>query len=368
MEELTDWLTLWRVPGIGPVRFHTLIERLGPPEEILNAPAGQITAAGFPPGLAGAIAGADRRRCEPDLDWLGKPDHEILTIRDPRYPSPLKEISHPPPILFVTGQCDCLNDPQLAIVGSRNPSPGGARNTREFAGELASAGLTITSGLARGVDGIAHEAVLNRGGVTIAVTATGPDRVYPARHRELAHRIAEDGAIVTEFPVGTPPRADRFPQRNRLISGLCLGALVTEAARRSGALITARHALEQGREVFAIPGSIHNPVARGCHSLIRQGAMLVESTSDILEELSGQIDLQRFAPRSEPEKADTGAKLGPDVIELLSSMGHDPVSVEDIVESSGLTPESVSSMLIMLELKGYVGLGSNGAYHRLRSD
>jgi DNA processing protein len=367
MEELTDWLTLWRVPGIGPVRFHTLIERLGSPEEILNAPAGQITAAGFPPWLAGTIAGADRRRCEPDLDWLDKPDHEILTIRDPRYPSPLKEISHPPPILFVIGQCDCLNDPQLAIVGSRNPSPGGARNTREFAGELASAGLTITSGLARGVDGIAHQAALNRGGVTIAVMATGPDRVYPARHRELAHRITEDGAIVTEFPVGTPPRADRFPQRNRLISGLCLGTLVTEAARRSGALITARHALEQGREVFTIPGSIHNPVARGCHWLIRQGAILVESTSDILKELAGQINPGVCAPAAGRNATHARTDLGSDDIKLLSSMGHDPVSVEDIVESSGLTPESVSSMLTMLELKGYVGLGSNGAYHRLKS-
>jgi len=367
MHKLEDWLTLWRVPGIGPARFHALIERIGPPGEVLDATTTRITSSGFPPALAAAIAGVDRNCCERDLEWEDHPRHEILTLADDHYPPALREIPNPPPLLFVTGETSCVNDPQLAIVGTRNPTPGGAQNTRAFAAELADAGLTITSGLARGVDGIGHEAVLSRDGVTIAVTATGPDRVYPACHRELAHRIADSGAIVTEFPVGTPPSADRFPRRNRLISGLSLGTLVTEAARRSGALITARHALEQGREVFAIPGSIHNPVARGCHALIRQGAKLVETANDVLEELAGQIDLRSSAPDAAADVSHARKDLGPDDIKLLSSMGHDPVFVEDIVETSGLTPESVSSMLIMLELKGYVGLGSNGAYHRLRS-
>lgn len=367
MEELADWLTLWRVPGIGPSRFASLTERLGSPAAVLRTPAGAIAAAGFPAALAGAIANADPRASEKDLAWAERPRNEILTIRDPRYPDILREIACPPPLLFVTGSTQCLGDPQLAIVGSRNPSPGGMRNTAEFAGHIAGTGLTVTSGLALGVDGIAHQAALDRPGATIAVMATGPDRVYPARHRELAHRIAETGAIVTEFPIGTPPSRDRFPRRNRLIAGLALGTLITEAARRSGALNTASHALEQGREVFSIPGSIHNPLARGCHSLIRQGATLVETPDEILAELAGQIEFHiRRPPFRGPQTGLPEEELPPEDIRVLAAMGHDPAWVDDIVHRSGLTPESVSSILVILELKGYVGLGSNGAYHRLR--
>ncbi|MGH8552168.1 MAG: DNA-processing protein DprA, partial [Methylococcales bacterium] len=222
-----------------------------------------------------------------DLEWLNQPGHQAVTLDDPRYPSRLKEIAVPPPVLFVTGEVSLLSTPQLAIVGSRNPSPSGIDIARDFAANLCGSGLTITSGMALGIDGAAHEGCLAAGGKTIAVLGTGPDRVYPARHKQLAWKIAERGCLVTEFPPGTRPKASNFPRRNRVISGLSLGVLVVEAAIESGSLITARLALEQGREVFAIPGFIHNPLARGCNALIKKGAKLVESVHDILEELHG---------------------------------------------------------------------------------
>ena len=211
------------------------------------------------------------------MEWLSQPGNHVVHFQDAAYPALLKQIADPPPLLFVRGDRDYLAQPQLAIVGSRNPTHTGRALAREFAAHLASFGLTITSGLASGIDGAAHQGAIEAGGTTLAVTGTGLDRVYPARHRDLAHRVAENGALVTEFPPGTAPLAANFPRRNRLISGLSLGTLVVEAALRSGSLITARSALEQGREVFAIPGSIHNPLARGCHALIRDGAKLVES-------------------------------------------------------------------------------------------
>jgi DNA processing protein len=296
--------------------------------------------------------------------WLAAPGNHLLRLDDPRYPDLLRQIPDPPPVLYVRGDPAALGNLQLAIVGSRNPTRGGLENARAFAAHLAGAGLTITSGLALGIDAAAHEGALAAGGTTIAVTGTGLDRVYPARHRELAHRIAGQGALVSEFPPGTPPRPAHFPQRNRIISGLSLGTLVVEAARRSGSLVTARHALEQGREVFAIPGSIHNPLARGCHALIRQGAKLVETADDILEEL-GALAVAVTADATAPDAPAGAGELDPEYRRLLDALGHDPLPIDELVARSGLTAESVSSMLLILELQGYVAPEAGGRYARI---
>ncbi|HFD81242.1 MAG TPA: DNA-protecting protein DprA, partial [Gammaproteobacteria bacterium] len=299
-----------------------------------------------------------------------QPGNRILTLADADYPPLLKATPDPPALLFLHGDADYLLQPQLAIVGSRNPSRDGAALAHEFAAHLARHGLTITSGLALGVDAAAHQGALDGGGATVAVAGTGLDRVYPARHRELAHRIAASGVLVSEYPPGTAPVAGNFPRRNRIISGLSMGTLVVEAALRSGSLITARAALEQGREVFAIPGSIHNPLARGCHALIREGAKLVETGEDVLEELAPLLRLSRtddpgeasLEPAGEP--ADKPRRLSREYRQLLDCMGYGPISVDQLVERSGLTPDQVCSMLLLLELEDYVVSGSGGRYTR----
>lgn len=305
------------------------------------------------------------------LEWMQGEGTHILALSDPRYPSSLAELADAPVVLYVRGDLQVLNDPQLAIVGSRNPTPSAVETTRELARHLSACGLTITSGLAIGIDGAAHEGAL-LGGRTIAVMGTGPDRVYPARHRDLARRIAEQGALITEFPPGTGPRGEHFPRRNRIISALSVGTLVAEAAPRSGSLITARYAAEQGREVFAIPGSIHNPMARGCHALIKDGAKLVETADDILEELASV--LRPFALRTqpavtvEPEVAGSpgrgagGVGHDEDYRRLLSAMGHDPVSADVLIQRTGFAANDISSMLLLLELEGYVLSYPGGRY------
>ncbi len=370
---IRDWLTLWRIPGVGPAAFTTLLDHFGEPGVALQAGETALLHAGLTERLARAVAAADPALADPDLDWLESgPDRHVLTRADARYPPLLRETPDAPPVLFVVGDPDWLLVPQLAVVGSRSPTPAGEANARRFARELAAAGLTITSGLALGIDAAAHRGALEGGGGTVAVTATGPDRIYPARHRELAHAIAAQGAIVTELPVGTGPQRTHFPRRNRLISGLSLGTLVVEAGARSGALITARLAAEQGREVFAVPGSIHNPMARGCHRLIRQGAKLVETAADVLEELAPQLERRMWPtapghdPLSGPGSApEPDAAPDPEYLALLEAMGFEPVSVDALVERTGLTVESVSSMLLILELEGRVGMAEDGRYHRL---
>ena len=267
-------------------------------------------------------------------------------------------------LLFGHGDPGLLCSPQLAIVGSRNPSVSGRQTAGEFAAHLAAVGITISSGLASGIDGAAHLGALRADGFTLAVAATGLDRVYPADHRDLAHRIAEQGVLVSEFPPGTPPRRDHFPRRNRIIAGLALGTLVVEAAVRSGSLITARLAAEQGREVFAIPGSIHNPLARGCHRLIRQGAKLVETAQDVLEELAPLLGTRSSAASlSDDEPPQLRLQtLDPEYRQLLASLGHDPLPADQLIERSGLTAEAVSSMLLLLELEGYVSSAPGGRY------
>ncbi len=307
-------------------------------------------------------------------NWLARGDGHLLTSADAAYPALLREIPDPPPQLFVRGSVETLSLPQLAVVGSRNATPAGAETAHSFASHLAARGFCITSGLAEGIDAAAHRGALAAGGRTIAVCGTGPDIVYPRQHEALAEEIiASGGAIVSEFAPGTPVFRSNFPRRNRVISGLAVGTLVVEASLRSGALITARHAMEQGREVFAIPGSIHNPVARGCHRLIRNGAKLVETAADIVDELGGLLaSLRADEPAGTAQftlnplsgNADDAAGSDADYARLLASMAWDPVDVDTLVTRSGLTIGEVSSMLLLLEMQGSVRALSGGRYLR----
>jgi len=359
------WLQVSQAPGIGCRTMLKLLSHFGNPEAVVSASRQQLREAGTPNQAIDFLHAGDTKGIQPALNWLQQPDNKLLTLSDPLYPPLLTEIHSPPPLLYVHGDPALLSQPQLAIVGSRNPTPAGLSNAREFAACLAGAGLTITSGLAVGIDGAAHQGALQRG-ATIAVTGTGLDRVYPARHKELAHKIAAQGLLVSEFPPGTQPKPENFPRRNRIISGLSVGTLVVEATPRSGSLITARLALEQGREVFAIPGSIHNPQARGCHALIREGAKLVESAQDIMDELGSLLGtLSATTPASSAYNAETEAGgFDPDYTKLLETMGFDPISADELITRTGLTPEAVSSMLLLLELDGHVSSVPGGYYCR----
>jgi DNA processing protein len=358
-QELRAWLALWRLPGVGPRAFVDLLDRLDRIAPIFDLPRTELERLGLRPETIAALRNPPWDAADADLRWLEAPDRHLLRWTDPRYPQLLHDAPGAPPLLFVLGDPAYLSQPQLAIVGSRNPTAGGLQTAEEFAEHLSHAGLTIASGLALGVDAAAHRGALRTGGGTVAVTATGLDRVYPARNRELAHAIAEQGCLVSEFPPGTPVRSNQFPRRNRIISGLSLGTLVVEASLRSGSLITARYALEQGREVFAIPGSIHNPLSKGCHALIRQGAKLTETVEDVVEELRWQA---AAAGQQEQEAAD--GELDGDYLRLLDALGHDPVAADALLQRTGLTPGELSSMLLVLELKGYVAAAAGGRYAR----
>lgn len=366
------WIRLARAPGIGARTTLKLLEAFGSAEAICSATPTQLRSAGLGNQAIEALASVDEAAVSNDLRWLREADdNHLLTITDPEFPELLRQIPDPPAWLFLKGDPDLLHHPQLAVVGSRNPTRGGRENATEFARELAGQGLGITSGLATGIDAAAHEGALGADGITLAVVATGLDRVYPASNRELAHRIADNGLLVSEFPPGTEPRAGHFPSRNRIISGLSLGVLVAEATEKSGSLITARLATEQGREVFAIPGSIHNPLARGCHRLIRQGAKLVEQASDILEELAPFIAASTPADRgAAPDSAlrKEEEQLDEEYSQLLEIIGYDPISVDEIIRQSGLTAAEVSSMLLLLELQGHVESFSGNRFCRINSN
>ncbi|HNP36172.1 MAG TPA: DNA-processing protein DprA [Woeseiaceae bacterium] len=309
------------------------------------------------------MAGVATHPTDPRADaWLEQPGHALIRLGDDNYPELLSRISNPPESLYIKGDPEALQLPALAIVGSRNPTSGGARNAFEFARYLANNGFCIVSGLAQGIDSAAHKGAIAASKPTVAFLGHGIDTVYPAQNRELAEAISRNGALVSEFPLGTPPMKELFPQRNRLISGASLGTLVVEAARRSGSLITARLAGEQGREVFAIPGSIHNAMARGCHRLIRDGAKLVESADDILGELGplvGHVLQNAIATDNLPIQQ---KPRDAEYVKLLENLGHDPISVDQLVERSGLTIGQVSSMLLILELDGTVEKLSGGRY------
>jgi len=389
--ELVGWLTLLQVPGLGPQRIAKLLAAFGSAEAACSASSSALRSLGLSEPMLQVLRGPDQVAISGALRWAEHPQASILTRADARYPERLREIPSAPPLLFVRGDLALLREPQLAIVGSRNPTAGGVQTTRAFAAHLAGLGLVITSGMALGVDAAAHIGALENGR-TIAVLGTGPDRVYPAAHRELARRISAEGALVSEFPPGVGPQAGHFPRRNRTISGLSLGTLVTEAAPRSGSLITARYAAEQGREVFAIPGSIHNPLARGCHQLIRDGAKLIDSVDQLLEELAPQLHgyLAGSAAGAEPDRASQVERAGsstpvtastqaslplapqpspapgldPDYQRLLEAMGQDPVAADELVARTGLSAQEVSSMILLLELQGHVSCLPGGRYCR----
>jgi DNA processing protein len=309
----------------------------------------------------------DAARIAADRRWVESEHVSLIDATDARYPPLLAQAPAAPALLYVKGDAACLCTPQLAMVGSRNPTQPGQRTARAFAGFLSAAGLTITSGLALGIDAASHEGALDAHGRTIAVLGTGIDAIYPRQHSALAARIATQGALVSEYPPGCAPIRANFPRRNRIISALCLGTLVVEAARHSGSLITARLAAEQGREVFAIPGSIHNPLARGCHALIRSGAKLVESADDVLSELKFNIRKQYLigCTGGHARPASAAAWLDKDQKILLDALGFEPASLNTLVERTGLPSQSVASMLLFLELEDVVGLQSGGRYLRL---
>jgi DNA processing protein len=352
-DKLKYWLALVRTPSLGSIRSHRLLDEFGTPEAIFSAAAGSATPTGLPESVWAQLRTPPWAEVDGDLKWQEQQGNHILSLIDTRFPELLTHIPDPPILLYVHGNADLLASLQLAVVGSRNPTPSGRSTARQFARFLGALGITITSGLAVGIDSAAHEGALDESANTIAVAGTGLDRIYPSCHRDLAHRIAEKGALVSEFPLGTPARRGHFPRRNRIISGLALGTLVVEAARNSGSLITAREAVNQGREVFAIPGSIHNPLARGCHQLIRQGAKLVETARDIIEELAPLLDNSQLLPEP-PGEPPTPVRWDPDYQRLLASLEFDPLPNDLLIERSGLTASVVSSMLLLLELEGYV--------------
>lgn len=350
---LASWLTLSQIPGLGNANLRLLLQTFGSPSSTLNQSAVSLKQV-VRPAIANAIVNHSSSELLTTTGlWLEDPLNSIVTIEDSAYPQLLLNISDPPLLLYVKGRLDLLNHAALAIVGSRNATVQGVRNAEAFAQAISEAGITIISGMAHGVDSAAHIGGLKGSGSTIAVVGTGLDKVYPAANRELAHQLATQGTIISEFALGTPPLAQNFPRRNRIISGLSLGCLVVEASLKSGSLITARMALEQGREVFAIPGSIHMPQAKGCHTLIKQGAKLVESHNDIFEELSWY-------------SADKG--LGdptPDIHPLFSHLGFDPVDIDSLSQRSGLTIEDLSAILLQLELDGRVTTLAGGMYQRI---
>lgn len=302
------------------------------------------------------------REAHTDLHWLRAHDARLLHLADPDYPSLLREIADPPPWLYVQGAIDALQEPQLGVVGSRKPTATGLADAAAFAGELAAAGFIVTSGLAYGIDAAAHRGALGVGGRSIAVLGSGLDRLYPDRHAELAQQIARDGAVLSELPLGTPPRPSQFPSRNRIISGLSLGVLVVEAAMRSGSLVTARLALEQNREVFALPGSIHNPASRGCNALIRQGAVLVQEVADILAELGGWLPL----PNGAVSTTSTTENIAPAPDSpLLAAIGFEPTPIDLLVERIALPLPELLVALGDLELDGLIEQ-RGGAWLRCR--
>lgn len=361
--ELQAWLRLVRAPGVGPVLGARLLSAFGSPQAVLDASAAAWQKAGLPRSLHAGLSKIDDASIASDEQWLQGEGRGLIVLGDPRYPERLQEIAAPPLALFYQGDAELLRQPQLAIVGARAATAAGLETAKGFASELARRGLVVTSGLALGIDGAAHRGALEANGKTVAVCATGLDRVYPARHRTLAHEISANGVLISEFSPGTPPLPEHFPRRNRLISGLSLGVLVVEAAPESGSLITARLALEQGREVFAIPGSIHAPQSRGCHALIRQGAKLTETVHDVLEELHGFMhDEAAFAVTNVSPQP----KLEPMQQRVLDALGFDSASFDDLVERTSLPLENLSSALLALELQGWVGVLPGGTYQRLK--
>lgn len=356
-QEAREWITLSLIPGLGGETYRRLLTAFGLPAQILQTSASRLREV-VDVNVAARIADGESpyaEKLEMALAWLQQPGNGLLTLADKDYPPALLEIADPPPLLYVKGDAARLRQPCMAIVGSRNATPQGLATAESFAQALSESGWCVASGMALGIDGAAHRGALKGRAGTIAVVGTGLDVVYPARHRDLAHEIVDQGVMVSEFALGTASIASNFPRRNRIISGLARGVLVVEANLQSGSLITARLAAEQGREVFAIPGSIHAPQSKGCHLLIKQGAKLVDSIHDILEELGS-------APTSDLSAT---ADVSSEGSLLLEHLGYDVVTVEALIQRSGLTSEQVSAMLLSLELEGKVAGLPGGRYQRI---
>lgn len=351
--ELEYWLALSHVKGAGSALFSTVLGEVSSLASLFETTLPGRLRMLVPAKIQATLKCPDWKKVDSDLAWLAKSHrHAILKLTDPEYPPQLKQIDHAPPILYVVGQVEVLTKSQLAIVGSRNPTATGYETAVHFAYDLAKMGILITSGLALGIDAGAHEGALAASGISIAVAGTGLDQIYPAQHKELAERIIEKGALVSEFPIGTEPAQSNFPRRNRIISGLSNGVLIVEAAYKSGSLITANYAAIQSREVFAIPGSIHNPLARGCHQLIKQGAKLVESTLDILEEVSVWKDISK--PKTQESNTKSMAIPDQKYHAILQWLGFEVTAIETLVERSQLPPATVTSRLVEMELQGLV--------------
>ena len=370
IEEKLLWVSLGKIPGIGSQTFCQLLKVFGSPENIYAASFRQLREVVSENIADAIIRGHDSETLAETRHWLSLPNNHLITLADSEYPRSLLEIADPPPFLYAKGNLAILNQPGIAIVGSRNASVQGEKNAEAFAHDLCTYGLCIISGLALGIDGAAHRGALRAKGSTIAVVGTGLDIVYPAKHRELAHQIAEHGLIVSEFDLGTPSKPQNFPKRNRIISGLSLGCLVVEANLQSGSQITARLATEQGREVFAIPGSIHSPMSKGCHQLIKQGAKLVDCLQDIVEELHlNRLPLPTQTNDTETAGVSSGVNANHDDMPknnmILNVMGYDPITLDQLVTISGLTVSDVSSMLMLLELEGKVATLTGGQYQKI---
>ncbi len=356
---LAAWLRLTLTPGVSAANQRQLLAAFGLPEGIFAAGHSAIAAVVGAPVARTLLEYDASAAVDAAIEWAAQPGNAVVTLGDAAYPATLLEIPDPPVLLYVKGDLALLARPSVAVVGARSATPQGEANAEAFSTALSEAGLTIVSGLALGIDGAAHRGGLAGPGSTVAVIGTGADRIYPARNAALARRIAEAGAIVSEYPLGTAPLAYNFPRRNRIIAGLATGVLVVEAALKSGSLITARLATDCGREVFAIPGSIHSPVARGCHQLIRDGAKLVESAADILEEL-------RLAPPPTPAPdAPVPPSEDDETARVLCALGHDPVDLDTLVHRTSLTPEALYAILLTLELDGRVSRLPGGRLQRL---
>jgi len=375
-QDIAAWLALSLISGLGDESTRKLLAAHGGPAEVLAASRANLTRIVKPQIAENIALGPDPAKLAAALKWLEDPANSIVTLADADYPKLLLNIADPPPLLYLKGRRDLLNSPALAVVGSRNATPQGLANAEQFAAALSAAGLCIVSGLALGIDAAAHRgglrgmggadgsttgSISGKAASSIAVVGTGLDIVYPARNRELAHLLAKHGLIVSEFPLGTPALGNNFPRRNRIISGMSRGTLVVEAALKSGSLITAREALEQGRDVFAIPGSIHSPLSKGCHALIKQGAKLVESAQDILEDLGYAI-----THSAATENHDGNPDNDPDTAALLKYLGQETTDINTLSHNSGLSAEVVSAKLLQLEMEGRVASLPGGRYQRVQ--
>jgi DNA processing protein len=366
-DDALAWATLTRAPSLNAATVLAALERLQSARGIVEASEADGARAGIPAAARDFLRHAAGSQFAADRKWLQNERHHLLPITDTRYPKLLRSLPDCPMALYVAGSVDALGDPQLAVVGSRNPTPQGRDTAFDFAHRLAHRGLAITSGLAQGIDDAAHRGALATQGLTVAVLGNGIDVVYPRSNRDLSEMIERHGALVSEFPLGTAPRRANFPRRNRIIAGLSLGTLVVEAACRSGSRITALAANDCGREVFAIPGSIHNPLSRGCHELIKQGAKLTETPDDILSELNFSAffanDTGTAGGGAERNRVASGMDKEHKI--LLDALGFDPADLDMLVVRTGFKAQAVSSMMLILELEGHVQAAPGGRYSRV---